>query len=476
MPYHAITPFEGLSAQCDKIEYSLGCIGYKSIPLLSAISRRPNSQSSGVEVRVYLEPPEVTDCRPIDTIFPDTTDCFLDGWVLPKIEGTIFWFEVEGIITAEEDGEYLFSLVVNGTAKLFVDGREIVDNTENQRPGDSIFGMGTVEEIGMMPVKRDQKYTVLVKYGSSPTSKLSASNSWYGSSGLRIGCTHKTTPEKLVEEAVALAKSVDQVILCIELSYEWESEGYDRTDMALPPGTDELVAAVCSVNKNVVVVNQSGTLVAMPWVDKAPAILQAWFSSNETGHAIADVVFGKVNPSSKMPLSWPKRLEDNPAFVNYRSENGKVLYRENVYVGYHFYKKTKRDVLFPFGYGLSYSTFKISDLDIIDDTKDTITASITVCNSGSVAGAEVVQLYVTQQLPSIQRPPQELKGFKKVFLEPGQSLEVKIPISKKYASSFWDESVESFVMEKYGSPKVMLIPELLYKFSISAAAYAGVLL
>jgi beta-glucosidase len=447
-PYHTITPYEGLSSYCKKIEYGLGCIGYKTLPLLSEIARAPDGKSAGVEARVYLESAEATSRKPVSKFLINSTDCLFDGWEHSKIQGVLFWLEVEGIITAEVDGEYLFSLCVNGTAKLFVDGKEVVDNTENQRRGDSFFGLGTEEVIGTVPVKKGQQYRVLVKYGSSPTSKLNEPSSQHGAGGLRIGCTRKAEPEDLLDEAVVLAKSVDQVVLCVGLSDEWESEGHDRPNMALPPGTDELITAVCSANKNVVIVNHSGTPVAMPWINQAPAIIQAWFGGNETGNSIADIVFGEVNPSGKMPLTWPKRVEDNPAFFNYRSDNGKVLYGENVFVGYRFYEKTKRDVHFPFGHGLSYSTFTISNFDISDGKEDALTMSVTVHNSGSVVGAEVVQLYVAQSSPSVQRPLQELKGFRKVLLEPGKSQNIEITVSKKYATSYWDESADSFVMEK----------------------------
>ncbi len=254
-----------------------------------------------MEARVYLEPPEKVGREPIQTMVLNNTDCFLDGWNHPKITSTLYWMEVEGIVLAEADGEYLCSLAVNGTAKLYVDGRQVVDNTENQRRGDSFFGLGTEEVIGTFAVEKGREYRVLVKYGTAPTSSMSATSPQHGAGGLRIGFTRKTQPQELLDEAVALAKRVDQVVLCIGLNYEWESEGSDRVDMALPPGTDELVAAVCGANRNVVVVNQSGTPVAMPWIAQAPAVLQAWFGGNETGRTIAGVVFGDVSPSGKMP-------------------------------------------------------------------------------------------------------------------------------------------------------------------------------
>jgi beta-glucosidase len=149
-----------------------------------------------------------------------------------------------------------------------------------------------------------------------------------------------------------VAKEADQVVIIAGLNADWECEGFDRADMSLPGVTDPLISAL-SFHPSVAVIMQSGTPVSMPWASQVPAIAQAWYGGNETGSAIADVVFGIVNPSGKLPLSWPVRNEDNPAFLNFRSERGRVVYGEGVYVGYRGYEKMKREVLWPFGWGLS---------------------------------------------------------------------------------------------------------------------------
>lgn len=217
--------------------------------------------------------------------------------------------------------------------------------------------------------------------------------------------------------------------------------------MSLPGRSDELISAVAKANANTVVVIQSGTPVEMPWVDEVPAIVQAWYGGNECGNAIADVLVGAVNPSGKLPISFPIRNEDNPAFLNFRSEGGRVLYGEDVYIGYRFYDTIGRDVAFPFGHGLSYTTFLISDLRV-DRTGETLEISIRIQNSGHKAGAETVQVYVRQALPAIRRPRKELKGFRKVFLEAGASTFLNISISTRYATSYWDETRSMWVSEK----------------------------
>jgi beta-glucosidase len=270
-----------------------------------------------------------------------------------------------------------------------------------------------------------------------------------GVGGLRLGAEKKFDAQGELEKAVKLAKEVDQVVICAGLNSDWESEGYDRDNMHLPPHSDELISAVTAANHNTVVVIQSGTPVTMPWLSSTSALLQAWYGGNEGGNAIADVIFGEVNPSGKLPLSFPYRNEDNPAFLNYRCERGRTVYGEDVYIGYRFYEKTKKDVAFPFGHGLSYTQFEMKDLSI-KHTGDNIVVTVSVSNKGSVDGGQVVQVYVSQHSPSINRPIKELKGFTKVLLKAGETKTAEVSVNKKYAASFWDEEKDMWIMEKDG--------------------------
>jgi len=270
----------------------------------------------------------------------------------------------------------------------------------------------------------------------------------FGAGGVRLGCYRKISFETEVARAVAMAKKVDQVILCAGLNGDWESEGYDRPHMDLPPGSDELIKAVLAANPNTAVIIQSGTPVTMPWCKDAGALVQAWYGGNETGNAIADVVFGDVNPSGKLPLSFPVRNEDNPAFLNYISDDNRVLYGEDVYVGYRFYDKTKRAPAFPFGHGLSYTTFSLSSLTISTTAaEEDITLTLKITNTGSLPGAEVLQAYISPHTPSIARPVKELKGFTKVFLQAGESATAEIKMPRKYATSFYHEGRDAWASE-----------------------------
>ena len=168
----------------------------------------------------------------------------------------------------------------------------------------------------------------------------------------------------------------------------------------------------------------------------------------ETGNGIADVLFGDANPSGKLPITFPIRLQDTPSYFN-RSERNRVLYGEDVYIGYRYYDTVDKDVLFPFGYGLSYTDFALSDVRVfVDVAKDELIVEVTVANTGSYDGAEVIQIYVTQASPSIKRPPKELKAFEKVWVKRGEMHRISVHLELKYVTSFWDEAKDAWICEK----------------------------
>ncbi|KAL1961090.1 hypothetical protein VTO42DRAFT_4978 [Malbranchea cinnamomea] len=446
LPYYAVSPLEGVKNQAQHVKYELGAPGWKKLPLLSHKTKTKEGKQ-GLVMTVYLDPPSVKDRKPVDEILVRSSYVLLNDYKHPKITTDLFYADFDGTFTPEETAEYEFSCSVAGTAKIFIDGELVVDNATKQAPGDSFFGTGTREEVSVIKLEKDRVYRVHVEFGALPTMTFKLPGvTAFGAGGVRLGCERKIQIHNEIDRAVALARQVDQVILCAGLNLDWESEGYDRSHMDLPPGSDDLIRAVVAANPNTAVVIQSGTPVTMPWLKEAPAILQAWYGGNETGNAIADVVFGETNPSGKLPLSFPLRNEDNPAFLNYRSENNRVLYGEDVYIGYRFYEMTKKEVAFPFGHGLSYTTFELSSLSIDTSSSDNeLIVSTKVTNTGSRDGAQVVQVYISQQQPAINRPPKELKGFTKVFVKAGEAVTATVKISKKYATSYWDEGRDAWV-------------------------------
>ena len=265
--------------------------------------------------------------------------------------------------------------------------------------------------------------------------------------------------EALTAEAVAKAKDVDVVIFIggLNKSDYQDCEGHDRKAYGLPYGQDQLVEALVKSNPNLVYVNISGNAVAMPWVEKVPAIVQGWFIGSEAGEALASVLAGDVNPSGKLPFTWYARLEDCGAhatgsYPGTWREGQQIIdetYKEDLFVGYRWTDKQNIKPLFPFGYGLSYTTFEISNLraDKREMTADgKLTVTVDVRNTGSVAGAEVLQLYISDSKSSQPRPVKELKGFKKVSLAPGETQQVDFTIDRS-ALSFYDETTGDWTAE-----------------------------
>lgn len=243
-------------------------------------------------------------------------------------------------------------------------------------------------------------------------------------------------------KAVEAAKNADIAVIFAGLPPVMESEGYDRWTMKLPVCQNELIEAVCSVQPNTVVVLQNGGAVEMPWTDKPKAILEAYLGGEAVCEAIWDVLTGVVNPSGRLAETFPKRLQDNPCYLFWPGEADRVEYREGVFVGYRYYTSRDMEVRYPFGYGLSYTTFAYGDLRVSSDTftaGDTLKVRVDVTNTGDRAGSEVVQLYIGAALGSIdlRRPVRELRGFQKVRLEAGETKTVEFSLDKR-AFAHWE--------------------------------------
>ncbi|HBH85169.1 MAG TPA: hypothetical protein DDY34_15420 [Bacteroidales bacterium] len=238
-----------------------------------------------------------------------------------------------------------------------------------------------------------------------------------------------------IESVKKIAGECDAVVIFAGLSNFFEGGNNDRPDILLPGEQNRLISEVSEVNPKTVVVLINGSAIAMPWIDKVNAVIEAYYPGQEGGNAIADILFGKVNPSGKLPETFPVLLSDCPAFGNYPGEGNTVKYSEGIYVGYRHYDTKNVEPLFPFGHGLSYTTFEYSDL-VIDKTGNTFNSSFKVKNSGEVDGAEVVQLYLRDIVSSEHRPQKELKNFEKLFLKAGETKTVTFKITDEDLSFF----------------------------------------
>ena len=305
---------------------------------------------------------------------------------------------------------------------------------------------------GLLPLNKDSKIAFIGEFaekpryqgaGSSQVNPHSLTSALVGAAeycevsyckGFDLDHCDEVNPD-LEAEAVAVAKDADVCVLFVGLPPSYESEGFDRDHMSLPSGQNQLVEAVVAANRNVIVVLQNGSPVEMPWVKKVGAIVESYLGGQAGGGAIADVLFGTLSPCGKLAESFPKKLSDNPSYLYYIGERDVTEYREGIFVGYRYYDTKEMDVLFPFGHGLSYTSFDFSNLKLsdlaIDDT-GTLTVTVDVTNNGPMSGKEVVQLYVGKKEKDdiIIRAEKELKGFEKIFLELGETKTVMFTLDK----------------------------------------------
>lgn len=249
------------------------------------------------------------------------------------------------------------------------------------------------------------------------------------------------TDDTLLAEAIEAAKDADVAVVFAGLPESYESEGFDRNHMRMPASQNELIEAIAAVNPHTIVVLHNGSPVEMPWVDKVKGIVETYLGGDAVGAAAVNILFGKVNPSGRLAETFPKKLEDNPSYLFYTGEQDNVEYREGVFVGYRYYETKKCEVLFPFGHGLSYTTFAYSNLKLshveLDSESETLTVSVDVTNTGEMEGKEVVQLYVAPHKGVIIRPVKELKGFAKVNLKPGETQTVTFVLDKR-SFAYWN--------------------------------------
>lgn len=321
-------------------------------------------------------------------------------------------------------------------------------------------------EDAVLPLKREERVAFIGPFvekprfqggGSSHITcfKISSVPEAAKEKGLQLlyakGCAEDgTTDEAMLNEAAALAKDADKVVLCVGLTDIIESEGYDRKDMRMPEGHLRLIDEVCKANSHTVVVLHNGAPVEMPWVNEPKGIIEAYLAGQAAGEALLDVLYGVVNPSGHLAESFPIRLEDNPSYLYFGGENGVVSYHEGLFIGYRYYESKKMPVQFPFGYGLSYTTYNYHDLSAEKekmDESESVRVSVKVTNTGSTAGKTVVQLYVAPKKAEAIRPVRELKAFDKVLLQPGETKEVTFVLEPR-AFQHWNTVVHNWRTEQ----------------------------
>jgi len=424
-PHYTVAPLDAMKHRAgDKVGYAVGCAIHRA-PLLFD----KTWLSEGLVLQYFAN--RNLEGAPAHT---EVTRKLMLNWAgspMPGIEATNFSVRLAGAFAAPESGIYDLSLSSIGPSRLLVDGKLVIDLWDS-----ADLSRGRQETIGIELVA-GQTHSIKIEHAAQPDAH------WQN---LRVGCMPRV-PADSIQQAAALAAKSDVAIVFAGLTAEWESEGFDRPDMELPGDQVRLIEQVAAANPNTLVVLNVGSPISMSWLDKVAAVVQAWYIGQETGNAIADVLFGDVNPSGKLTTTWPKRLQDNPAYINYPGENGQVVYGEGLFVGYRYYDKKDVAPLFPFGYGLSYTTFAYRNL-VLDASEygaeDVIRVSVDIQNTGTRAGQEVIQVYVHDVRPRLVRPEKELKAFAKVALKPGETKTVTFTLDRE-ALSYYDPAVKRWV-------------------------------
>ena len=380
------------------------------------------------------------------------------------------------IVEAVRSGELDEAILDRAVERILTVNYRYLENAKPETPWDKeadhllsarIAGECMVllkNEDGILPLSREDEVAFLGEFaekprfqggGSSHINCFKKTSALEAAQGLKVtyargyDAAADETTDALIAQAVEAARKAKVAVVFAGLPDSYESEGYDRPHMRLPECQNRLIEAVAQANANTVVVLHNGSPVEMPWLPKVKAVLEAYLGGQAVGIATVRVLYGDVNPSGHLAETFPVKLSDNPSYLFYGGEGDEADYREGVFVGYRYYDRKEQDVLFPFGHGLSYTTFAYSSLRLsaqrITD-QETLTATVTVTNTGSRAGKTVVQLYVGDPVSSVFRPVRELKGFEKVELQPGESKEVTFTLGKR-AFAYWNTQLHDWYVE-----------------------------
>ena len=431
-PPYGVSPLEGIKkAYGDTVEikFAQGCFMPGDLNPVPASALKP---ASGVSGKNGLKAEYYSNFNfegsPAFTRLDETVD-FDWGGDAPKsgFQNDNYSIRWTGKLIPPKTGDYTLALLSDDGSRLFVDGKLTVNNWGDHGPE---------SKESKIALEKGREYDIKIEFyekGGGATAKFGWIMPGLG----------------LQKEAAEVAKECDAAIIFAGLGRTSEGEGYDRANMLLPEGQDELIEAVAAANKNTIVVLMNGTPVDMRrWVDKVPAIVEAWYPGMEGGNAIADILIGNVNPSGKLTVTLPKKYEDNPSYGNYPGQaGGSVNYKEGIFVGYRHYDKKNIEPMFPFGHGLSYTTFKYENMKVEKGTgADLARVSVDITNTGTRDGKEVVQLYVSDKVSSVPRPSKELKGFKKLLLKSGEKQTVIFKLDKR-SFAFYDIGKKQWVAE-----------------------------
>lgn len=408
----------------------------KTVPMIDGQDVTTDAGTAGFHIRVFdgVFPNRGNELSSFDR--PDGR-LLLAGRNEPGVPTSGFHFTADGLVTVAHTADYIVSLVQVSPCLLSIDGRVVIDGVASAPPrGEAFFGMGSEELTATVRLEADRPHRFLLECDA-------AAKQWVHGAQIGLAPVEHGDP---IARAVEIARASDVAIVVVGTTNDWESEGHNRHDLDLPGDQARLIREVAAANPRTVVLVNTGAPVTMDWVDEVPAVMQIWFGGQEMGDAVADVLVGSCDPGGRLPMTIPQRIEHTPAYGNFPGEHGQIRYGEGLLIGHRWFEARHLPVRFPFGHGLSYTSFDIGEplaerLDLVTDGTvegtESFALSIPVANTGHRTGSHVVQIYVAPRNPRVHRPPQELKNFAKVRLAPGESTTVQIRLEPR-DFAYWD--------------------------------------
>ncbi|GAP06216.1 MAG TPA: beta-D-glucoside glucohydrolase [Anaerolinea thermolimosa] len=442
-PPYRVSPLQGLEARLgNKVEivYEKGCDNWQDPPVIGQDYLQPLTDTGqGLKVEFFDNPNLQGEA--VDVLYVPKTEFWMWANSLPAqhVTSPRFSLRASGRLQVPESGEYTLYLSNTAQCRVIIDGKQILEHLS--LPSNLAQDRTDTRAEYSLHLESGKAYALVLEF-------LKDDDLHFAHARLALSRKYQEDENARIARAAQLASTCDVAIIFAGMPEGFESEGADRPHMRLPGPQDRLIEAVAQANPHTIVVLNAGSPVEMPWADQVPAIVEAYYPGQEGGNAIARILLGEVNPSGKLTVTFPRRLEDTPAYINYPGGR-EVIYGEGIFVGYRYYDKKDIQPLFPFGHGLSYTTFEYRDLTLPQEARigESVEVSVTVKNTGSIAGKEVVQLYVCDPESSLARPPKELKGFAKVALAPGESKTVKFTLDSR-AFAFYDPYQSRWVVER----------------------------
>ncbi len=434
-PLHVVSPLEALRLRLGReanIAHEPGCALPGQLQLLDShlLAQRANG-GGALEVTYYDNQDFAGE--------PVAREAFAQGRIRwdrlpPGLSAREFSVRITATLVPDASGVWRVGVASAGQARVLIDDSLVVENAAPVA-GEPFLGQGSRQVTGEVDLVEGTPYQLVAEYRANRSSDTN---------DLRIGA-ELALPSDAVQRAASAAADADIVLLVVGYDGRWESEGFDRPHMHLPEPQDKLIRAVLRANPRTIIAVNAGSPVTMDWADDAAALLQVWFPGQECGAALVDVLFGDVDASGRLPTTFPRRLEDSPAFANYPGADGTVHYAEGIFVGYRHYDRQQVEPRFCFGHGLSYTTFSYSDPHVAP-VADGVSVRITVATTGARAGVAVPQVYVRHLSSTVEQPEQQLREFAKVPLQPGESRTVEFSLPSR-AFAYWDVQQHAWTVQ-----------------------------